>query len=179
MVYATLKNSVLCSLMLCCAGALFAEKISLETPAGLRQWSKTVSGITLEEGFVKVSPTKEDLTKKGLLGLWKPVHIPKYAGKTVRFSAEIMLKDVVPLSGANYAGTKCIVTYGEDGKRFYPGIPEMKGTKDWKRYERVFRVPKSGYISINIGLQSASGTVGFRNLKIEEAEDINTDGNEL
>ena len=158
---------------------MFAEKISLETNAGLRQWKKTISGIKLEDGFVTVSPTQEDLTKKGLLGLWKQVHVPKYAGKTVRFSIEIMLKDVVPLSGANYAGTKCMLIYGENGKRFYPGIPEMKGTKDWKRYECVIRVPKRGYISINIGLQSASGTVGFRNLNIEESDDINTDTNEL
>ena len=156
--------------MFCCAVSCFAEKISLETEAGLRKWTKTISGITLEDGFVKVSPTKEDLTKKGLLGLWRPIHIPKYAGKTVRFSAEIMLKDVVPLSGANYAGTKCMMIYGENGKRFYPGIPEMRGTKAWKCYEQVIRVPKSGHVSFNIGLQEAEGTVGFRNLTIEPAE---------
>jgi len=147
-----------------------AERIALETSDVFHGWQKVISGVSLEDGFVKVAPTDGDLKSKGLLGIWKGIHFPQYAGKPVRFSAEIMLKDVLPLPGAKYAGTKCMVTFDENGQHFYPGIPEMQGTKNWKRYDCVFRVPANGFVSFNLGMQGARGVAGFRNLTIEPAE---------
>lgn len=164
---------VRCRLVLlaaCWSFVCLAEKIPLETKEGFHGWQKVISGVSLENGFVKVTPADSDIKNKGLLGIWKTVHLPQYAGKPVRFSAEIMLKEVSPLPGAEYAGTKCMATFDENGRRFYPGVPEMEGTKDWKRYECVFQVPTHGFVSFNLGMQGARGTAGFRNLTIEPAE---------
>lgn len=119
---------ILLTICLCLVGS--AERIPLETKEGFRGWQKAISGVSLENGFVKVAPTDEDTRGNGILGIWRRMHFPQYAGKTVRFSAEIMLKDVLLRPGAKfYAGTKCMVTFNENGTDFFPGIPEMQGTK--------------------------------------------------
>lgn len=153
-----------------CAFSCLAGRIPLETKEGFREWKKEISGISLEKGFVKVSPSEQDRKKKGLLGLWRQMRFPQYAGKPVRFSAEIMLKDVSLLPRARFAGTKCVLTFDENGQRFYPGIPDMQGTKEWKRYSCVFRIPEHGFVTINLGMLGACGSAGFRNLAIEPAE---------
>lgn len=160
---------ILLTICLCLVGS--AERIPLETKEGFRGWQKAISGVSLENGFVKVAPTDEDTRGNGILGIWRRMHFPQYAGKTVRFSAEIMLKDVLLRPGAKfYAGTKCMVTFNENGTDFFPGIPEMQGTKEWQRYECVFRMPAHGVVNINLGIQMAHGIAGFRNLTIEPAE---------
>lgn len=80
-------------ILLLTAGLLCAEQIPLTTESALKSWTKTIQGVTLENGYIKIEPTAEDLVKgKGLLGIWKTAVLKKYAGKNVILSAELMLK---------------------------------------------------------------------------------------
>lgn len=61
-------------LLLTTGGLLRAEQIPLASESALKTWKKTIQGVSLEKGFVKIEPTAEDLVKgKGLLGIWRPV----------------------------------------------------------------------------------------------------------
>ena len=103
--------------LLLTAGLLCAEQIPLTTESALKSWTKTIQGVTLENGYVKIEPTAEDLVKgKGLLGIWKSVILKKYAGKNVILSAELMLKNVFALPNVKYSGTKFMIHFRKDGK---------------------------------------------------------------
>ncbi len=155
------------------AGTLCAEPVSLETEAALKSWKKTIDGVSLENGWVKIEPTKTDLVKgRGLFGIWRPVHFRKYAGRDVILSVEMMRKDVSSLPDAKYSGSKFLVIYRKNGKKLYSGARERHGSAAWGTQEFRFAVPADGRFVISLGMQGASGLVGVRNLDIRPAENF-------
>ena len=149
------------------AGTLCAEPVPLETEAALKSWKKTIDGVSLENGWVKIEPTKTDLVKgRGLFGIWRPVHFRKFAGRDVILSVEMMRKDVSSLPEAKYSGSKFLVSYRKNGKMLYPGARERHGSAAWGTQEFRFAVPADGRFVISLGMQGASGLVGVRNLDI-------------
>lgn len=157
-------------ILLLTAGLLCAEQIPLTTESALKSWTKTIQGVTLENGYIKIEPTAEDLVKeKGLLGIWKTVVLKKYAGKNVILSAELMLKNVFALPNVKYSGTKFMIHFRKDGKEIYRGTADRLGSAPWKTYDFRFRVPDNGRFTISLGMQ-AKGIICVRNLKIRPAE---------
>ena len=155
------------------AGTLCAEPVPLETEAALKSWKKTIDGVSLENGWVKIEPTKTDLVKgRGLFGIWRPVHFRKFAGRDVILSVEMMRKDVSSLPEAKYSGSKFLVSYRKNGKMLYPGARERHGSAAWGTQEFRFAVPADGRFVISLGMQGASGLVGVRNLDIRPAENF-------
>ena len=155
------------------AGTLCAEPVPLETEAALKSWKKTIDGVSLENGWVKIEPTKTDLVKgRGLFGIWRPVHFRKYAGRDVILSVEMIRKDVSSLPDAKYSGSKFLVSYRKNGKMLYPGARERHGSAAWSTQEFRFAVPADGRFVISLGMQGASGLVGVRNLDIRPAENF-------
>ena len=157
-------------ILLLTAGLLCAEQIPLTTESALKSWTKTIQGVTLENGYIKIEPTAEDLVKgKGLLGIWKTAVLKKYAGKNVILSAELMLKNVFALPNVKYSGTKFMIHFRKDGKEIYRGAADRLGSAPWKTYDFRFRVPDNGRFTISLGMQ-AKGIICVRNLKIRPAE---------
>ncbi len=152
-------------------GQLCAEPVPLETEAALKSWTKTIDGVSPEDGWVKIEPTKTDLVKgRGLLGIWRSVNFRKYAGRDVIFSVEMMQKNVSGLPDAKYSGSKFLVSFRRNGKMIYPGARERHGSAAWGRQEFRFTVPADGRFVISLGMQGACGLVGVRNLDIRPAE---------
>lgn len=152
-------------------GQLCAEPIPLETEAALKSWTKTIDGVSPEDGWVKIEPTKTDLVKgRGLLGIWRSVNFRKYAGRDVILSVEMMQKNVSGLPDAKYSGSKFLVSFRRNGKMIYPGARERHGSAAWGRQEFRFTVPADGRFVISLGMQGACGLVGVRNLDIRPAE---------
>ena len=157
-------------LLLTTGGLLRAEQIPLASESGLKTWKKTIQGVTLEKGFVKIEPTAEDLVKgKGLLGIWRPVVLKKYAGKDVILSTDMMLKGLSVLRAEKYSGSKFMIHYRKDGKVIYRGMADRLGSAPWKTYEFRFKVPADGRFNVSLGMQ-AKGMICFRNLRIRPAE---------
>lgn len=152
-------------------GQLCAEPVPLETEAALKSWTKTIDGVSPEDGWVKIKPTKTDLVKgRGLLGIWRSVNFRKYAGRDVILSVEMMQKNVSGLPDAKYSGSKFLVSFRRNGKMIYPGARERHGSTAWGRQEFRFTVPADGRFVISLGMQGACGLVGVRNLDIRPAE---------
>lgn len=152
-------------------GQLCAEPVPLETEAALKSWTKTIDGVSPEDGWVKIEPTKTDLVKgRGLLGIWRSVNFRKYAGRDVILSVEMMQKNVSGLPDAKYSGSKFLVSFRRNGKMIYPGARERHGSAAWGRQEFRFTVPADGRFVISLGMQGACGLVGVRNLDIRPAE---------
>ena len=157
-------------LLLTTGGLLRAEQIPLASESALKTWKKTIQGVTLEKGFVKIEPTAEDLVKgKGLLGIWRPVVLKKYAGKDVILSTDMMLKGLSVLRAEKYSGSKFMIHYRKDGKVIYRGMADRLGSAPWKTYEFRFKVPADGRFNVSLGMQ-AKGMICFRNLRIRPAE---------
>ena len=155
-------------LLLLTGSWLWAESISLTE---LKSWTKTIDGVSQKGDFVKIDPTEGDLLKeKGLLGIWKWVYFPQYAGKNVILSLDMLLQNVSSLPNARYSGSKFLVSYRKGEKTVYQGGLERHGSLPWQKYEFRFTVPPNGRFTVSLGMQGAKGMVGVRNLNIRPAE---------
>ena len=147
-----------------------AEDIALPQKESRKSWNPNVKDVTvLEDGAVRIDVPKEvALKNKGGNGIFLGISLKKYAGTEVLVSAEIKQENVFQLPGSKYSGRKFMAIYKEDGKTQYPEAPVKYGTADWEKAEFRFKVPAHGWVTLFVGVQSATGTVYVRNLKIEQ-----------
>lgn len=158
-------------LILLIAGPLSAEKIPLETEKALSSWRKTVRGVSLEEEFVKIEPTPEDVARgRGVWGIWKSFRFDRWAGRDVILSVEMSLHNLSPLPERKHCGSKFQVSFRQGDRSVYRGVRERLGSAAWQQYEFRFTIPSDGRFNISLGMQGAKGMVAVRNLKIQPAE---------
>lgn len=119
-------------LILLLAGQLPAERIPLETEKALSSWKKTVQGISLENGFVKIEPTAEDTARgRGVWGIWKSFQFDKLAGRDVILSVEMSLHNLSPLPERKHCGSKFQISFRQGGRSVYRGVPGRLGSAAW------------------------------------------------
>lgn len=125
---------------------------------------------------VTVPPDKGKAT--GTVGVLIPVDLGKIgaAGTVLRGEGEIAFREVTEPKYA-YNGVKCMMMFQADGRMNYPDftvaeLPKRFGTRNWTRFSHDVSIPETASsATLALGLQDASGSVSFRNLRFYRAGD--------
>ncbi len=93
-------------------------------------------------------------------------------GATIRCSVKIKAENVVRLNpNAGHCGTKFGLTVRLGDKTFWPDAPAQQGSFDWKELHFDYDVPFGVKgVAPMLGLQGATGTVWFKDFKVEVLE---------
>ena len=164
-----MKHKNIMILLLGLTGSLFAETV-LDFPFDSRENTKGWMGIKERAEFVKdgdgtVLKIKREEEGKGSTGIRYKIKPEQIAGKRVTFSTDIK-RDVKVYQ--KWQGAKFMITVKrENGKMEYFGIYFPPGKFDWTTVKKSFNIPQDIVsATLFIGIQSGSGEVFYRNLKI-------------
>ena len=92
-------------------------------------------------------------------------------GSTIQLTVKMKAENVVRLKPLAHTGTKFMLMVTRDGKTIWPEVMPQQGSFDWTeqrfRQEIPFGVKN---VVLMLGLQGATGTVYFKDLKVEVLE---------
>lgn len=92
-------------------------------------------------------------------------------GATLLLSVKMKAENVARLKPLSFTGTKFMLMVTKDGKTVWPEVAPQQGSFDWTeqsfRQEIPFGVKN---VVLVLGLQGATGTVYFKDLKVEVLE---------
>jgi len=92
-------------------------------------------------------------------------------GTTLRLSVKMKAENVVRRAPLGYTGTKFMLMVTKDGKTVWPDATAQQGSFDWTEQSFQYDVPFGvKNVVLVIGLQGASGTAYFKDLKVEVLE---------
>lgn len=114
---------------------------------------------------IEISAGKE--AKGGFRGVIRGIPAKPLQGKRVRVSVDAKTMNLEPV-GDTKTGGKFMLTVRTPNETFYPQKNPATGTRDWKNYSFEFTIPQnSDKADFVLGTERASGTIRFRNLKLE------------
>lgn len=90
-------------------------------------------------------------------------------GKNLQISGEIKF-DNVSRPPQVWNGVKAMLSYRNQGKMEYPSCYKgiSYGSRDWTPFTSTIAIPATaGQCTLSLGLQDSTGTVSFRNIKID------------
>ncbi len=140
---------------------------SLNGENSLQQWwiapgtkAKAVAGTGIEI-------TADKSANGAFRGVIRGIPAKPLQGKRVKVSVDAKTVDLKPV-GDTKTGGKFMMTVRTPGETFYPQNNPVTGTNDWKNYSFEFTVPANGdKIDFCLGTERGTGTILFRNLKVE------------
>ena len=92
-------------------------------------------------------------------------------GCTLRLSVKIKAEKVLRYAPLGHTGTKFMLMVTKDGKATWPDAPSQQGSFDWTEQSFQPDIPFGvKQVHLVLGLQGASGTVYFKDLKVEVLE---------
>ena len=172
-----MKHKNIMILLLGLTGSLLAETV-LDFPFDSSENTKGWMGIKERAEFVKdgdgtVLKIKREEEGKGSTGIRYKIKPEQIAGKRVTFSTDIK-RDVEVQQ--KWQGAKFMITVKrESGKMEYFGIFFPPGKFDWTTVKKTHDIPQDIVsATLFIGIQSGTGEVFYKNLKIT-AEDRKPD----
>jgi|GEM_PF-349571 len=132
---------------------------------------KSQQNATLRVETLEGIPTLTvSLEKPGNSHLLLPLDHAALAGRKLVLSAEIAQKNITskpkPWNGVKLM----LIVTDADGKKNYPQAFTISGSADWTRRCLAAEIPADvRMVELLLGLENVSGTVKFRNLRLEEA----------
>lgn len=170
-----MKRIHLVLLLLCaiCGAVRGAELSVADTPEKLSRWNGSKQAVFLPQGgpeqssairLASASPEKSALCEL-------PLDLKQYAGKLIRFAADIRLEKIQRPARPYYGLKLMIILTRADGSRHWAEDlkpAERYGTRDWEEYEAYLKIPVDARDAVlSFGIQQASGSAEFANLKLE------------
>ena len=114
---------------------------------------------------IRITAPKEAQGK--FRGVIRGIPAKPLQGKLIRVSVEAKAENLVPV-GNSRTGGKFMFTIRTPKETFYPQKNPECGTYGWKMFSFDFFVPhESDKVDFNLGIEHASGSILFRNLKVE------------
>ena len=162
------------SLALLSAFSLNAETLldlQLRSPDDLKGWQKQANTdyFPKESGSSVLTISNAD-PKNSHLILY-PLELKRIAGKRVTISAEVKRDLSVP--SVRWQGGKLQLNYRAGNAWNWPGVYMAAPKCDWEKRTLTVDVPLDvNKADVVLGTQSASGTIRFRNLKVETGDTI-------
>ena len=162
-------------LTLCCA-VRGTEHLVADTPEKLSRWNGAKQAVFLPDGGPEQRPaiqmTSTSPEKSVLCEL--PLDLKQYAGKLLRFSADIRLEKIQPPAKPYYGLKLMFILTRADGSRHWAEDlkpAERFGTRNWEEYEAYLKIPADARGAVlSFGIQQAAGRADFANLKLEVIE---------
>ena len=162
------------SLALLSAFSLNAETLldlQLRSPDDLKGWQKQANTdyFPKESGSSVLTISNAD-PKNSHLILY-PLELKRIAGKRVTISAEVKRDLSVP--SVRWQGGKLQLNYRAGNAWNWPGVYMAAPKCEWEKRTLTVDVPLDvNKADVVLGTQSASGTIRFRNLKVETGDTI-------
>lgn len=111
--------------------------------------------------------TAPKAAKGNYRGVIRGIPAKPLQGKRVRVSVEAKAENLQPV-GDTKTGGKFMFTLQTPKETFYPQQNPGTGTYDWKTFSIEYTVPRDcSKADFVLGIERASGTILFRNLKVE------------
>ena len=153
----------------CCLAAqlLFAETIwetSLRKQEEPNPWTRYEHVRITADGLI-LNNTEED---SGMHGIFRSFPAEKYRGRLLRLTGEWQ-GNAIRRTDKAFGGPKIRFALICGEKILYPSVPQKFGTFPWEAFELTFVVPDDcTKLRLFLGFQSGTGTLGVRDLKLEE-----------
>lgn len=173
-----MKRIHLVLLLLCaiCGAVRGAELSMADTPEKLSSWNGSKQARFLPKAGPEQSPavrlTSSSPEKSALCEL--PLDLRQYAGKLIRFAADIRLENIQPPAKPYYGLKLMIILTRADGSRHWAEDlkpAERYGSRNWEEYEAYLKIPADARgATLSFGIQQATGSAEFANLKLEVIE---------
>jgi len=137
--------------------------VSFDTPAGFKGYRDSKFAIAdLPDGkALKIQ------SPPGAESVSRPFPVPPDC--TIRITVQVQGENIVKTKPENYRGVRVGAIVQDGSQTLYPSAPSVDGTFAWRECFFETRIP-GGVKSIwlNLGLSGATGTVYFRNLRINK-----------
>lgn len=150
-----------------CAGDAPLPVIDLNSPEFRRKLTSAFQ-VTQQDGSPVLTVVNPDRCTNVI---FLPLDKKRLAGKAIILSADIRQYKVSQRSKP-YNGVKLmLVLTGADGKRNYLQASTVDGSCDWTRRTLSLNIPADvRKVELALGLENVSGTVDFRNIRLEKAQ---------
>ena len=169
-----MKKLLFSALALIPAFSLHAEVLletGLRSPDDLKGWRKQADTDYFPKEKDGSVLTVSNADPKSSHLLIYPLDRKRAAGKRVTVSAEV--KRDLSAPSVRYQGGKLQLNYRAGGIWNWPGIYMAVPKCDWEKHTLIADVPPDAdKLEVILGVQSASGTIRFRNLKVETGDTI-------
>lgn len=122
---------------------------------------------TIKDGAVSI--LNAERSEKSRAEIMKVLDTKKLAGRRVNVSVELA-QDLTP-SVSKWGGKIFLLEGGAKNFYVYAGRYVAPGKSDWEKVEFTTDIPlSSNSLRMHLGVESSSGKVSFRNLKIESTD---------
>lgn len=130
----------------------------------LKSWTRYDALQLNNDGLVLTNPEGKD----GMRGIFRDFPAEAFRGRHLRLTGE-WRGDGIRRMDPRIGGPRIRFALICGKKILYPGVPVKLGTFPWEFFEIRFVVPDScSRMRLFLGFQSGSGTLGIRNLKLED-----------
>lgn len=151
------------------AGTIFQPEWTTEADLKAWKWNAAEIARLLPGGILELH--LDQPAQKHVHGISHAIDAAKIAGKRITISAEVK-RDIKVYQKWQGGKLMLSVKYA-NGKYDYFGFYMEPGIFDWKKLVRSFDIPQDIIsASLFLGLQGATGTIQYRNLKLETGDTV-------